>query len=198
MERTVRDINGGQNLASHSDESEVKELTSVITCRLPVFHRIAMRRLGNMADAEDAVQDALLSAYKHLGQFKREAQMSTWLTSIVINSARTKGRRRPQQLHLSLERQDREEGNYGSFETLPDCRPGPEELCRRWELADRLTQLSTRLSPTLRRAFQLHEVDGLSIRETATILGVNTGTVKARTSRARAHLRRLVQKSLGD
>jgi DNA-directed RNA polymerase specialized sigma24 family protein len=51
------------------------------------FRRIALRFLGNIADAEDAVQDALLSAFTHLDQFGGQAKMSTWLTAIVINAA---------------------------------------------------------------------------------------------------------------
>jgi hypothetical protein len=52
------------------------------------FCRSAFRYLGNAADAEDAVQDALLSAYKHLSKFRGQARISTWLSAIVINSAR--------------------------------------------------------------------------------------------------------------
>src|ERR1700680_1520443 len=52
--------------------------------------RVALRRLRNIEDAEDAVQDALLSACKHIGQFEGRSQLSTWLTSIVTNTARMK------------------------------------------------------------------------------------------------------------
>ena len=65
----------------------------------PSFYRSAFRYLGNAADAEDAVQDALLSAHKHLGQFRGQARISTWLTAIVINSARMQ-LRKPRQPHF--------------------------------------------------------------------------------------------------
>src|SRR5580698_397093 len=65
-----------------------QELDSVVSRYLPMFYRRAFRFLGNATDAEDAVQDALLSAYKHLGQFRGQAQLSTWLTTIVTNAAR--------------------------------------------------------------------------------------------------------------
>jgi RNA polymerase sigma-70 factor (ECF subfamily) len=75
-------------------ENETREMQDVFSrCRLS-FHRAAYRQLGNAADAEDAVQDALLAAYKHLDQFKEQAQMSTWLTAIVINCARMQLRKR--------------------------------------------------------------------------------------------------------
>jgi RNA polymerase sigma-70 factor (ECF subfamily) len=186
-----------QEVAVRPYQNEIQELTTDFASRLPSFNRIALFRLGNVADAEDAVQDAFLSAYTHLNQFKRHAQMSTWLTTIVINSARMKVRRRPRQLHIPLDGQDPEQDHHTFSETLPDHRPSPEEECRRWELAERLAQLSTRLSPTLRRTFQLREVDGLSTRETAQALGVPDSTVKARLARARANLKQLVQESLG-
>ena len=194
MATAATNMNDFQEPEGRPYEDRVREMTDIITHRMPFFHRIALRHLGNMADAEDAVQDAILSAYKHLDQFKGQAQMSTWLGTIVINSARTLVRRRPRQLHISLDGQDGEPDLHHYF---PDRRPGPEELCRRWELRQRLTQLSTCLSPNVRRTFQLREVDGLSIRETAEILGVERRVVKTRSATARAKLRRLAQKNSG-
>ena len=69
-------------------ENGIREMQDVLTRYLPRFHRSAYRLLGNAADAEDAVQDALLAAYKHLDQFRGRSQMSTWLTTIVCNCAR--------------------------------------------------------------------------------------------------------------
>src|ERR1700723_3097950 len=181
-----------------SNADRVREWDAVLSRYLPSFHRQAFRRLGNAADAEDAVQDALLSAWKHLGQFRGQARMSTWLTSIVTNSARAQLRRRPQQIHLP-EGEPRQPGGYPLSERLPDRGPNSEEACRGSELAEHLTQLAAQLSPTLRRAFQLRDLDGLSIREMTETLGVTEGTAKARIIRARAKLRRLMWKRLsGD
>lgn len=191
MGTTVAAINRTQKVAVPAYQEEIQQLTSLIASRLPSFTRMALRLLGNAADAEDAVQDAFLSAYTHLDQFKRQAQMSTWLSTIVINAARMKVRRRPRQLHIPLE-QDREQDRQPLSETLSDSRPSPEEICRRWELTERLAQLSTRLSPALRGTFQLREVDGLSIRETAQTLGIPPGTVKTRVARARKKLKQLL------
>lgn len=191
MGTTVAAINRTQKVAVPAYQDEIQQLISLITSRLPSFTRMALRLLGNAADAEDAVQDAFLSAYTHLDQFKRQAQMSTWLSTIVINAARMKVRRRPRQLHIPLE-QDREQDRQPLSETLSDRRPSPEEICRRWELTERLAQVSTRLSPALRGTFQLREVDGLSIRETAQTLGIPPGTVKTRVARARKKLKKLL------
>src|SRR6266852_9406683 len=70
------------------DQSAARELQRVLSLYLPSFYRSALRVLGNRDDAEDAVQEALLAAYKHLHQFRGQSQMSTWLTTIVCNCAR--------------------------------------------------------------------------------------------------------------
>jgi RNA polymerase sigma-70 factor, ECF subfamily len=162
----------------------------------PSFYRTAFRYLGNAADAEDAVQDALLSAHKHLGQFRGQARISTWLTAIVINSARMQLRKRPRQSQVPLDEHHPDHEGLALSELLPDRSPSPEELCRRSELAENVLQLAGQLSPTLRRTFQLRHLDGLSTRETADVLGVAEGTVKAQLARARAKLRLLMRKSL--
>src|ERR1700689_600228 len=114
-----------------------QELDSVVFRYLPMFYKRAFRFLGNMPDAEDAVQDALLSAYKHLGQFRGQAQLSTWLTTIVTNAARMQLRRRDS--HLSLDEEQGEDGLTFS-EQLADSKPSPEEMCSTGEAQDRLVE----------------------------------------------------------
>lgn len=86
-----------------------RKLDDVVARNLPMFYRRAFRYLGSMPDAEDAVQDALVSAYKHLAQFRGQAQMSTWLSAIVTNAALMQLRRR-RDSHISLDQQHGEEG----------------------------------------------------------------------------------------
>ena len=174
-------------------ESKVQELTDVITHHSARYRRIALGHLSNLADAEDAVQDALLSALAHVHQFRGQAKMSTWLTTIVINSARMKLRRRLASVQLVLDEPD---GQQDLLEDIvSDTRPGPEEAYREREIAETLAQATSRLSPALRTTFELRDLDGLSIRETADLLGVPTGTVKARLARARMRLKEVIKKS---
>ena len=91
------------------DQSAARELQRVLSLSLPSFYRRAFRLLGNRADAEDAVQEALLAAHKHLHQFKGQSQMSTWLTTIVSNCARMQLRKRPRQIHFPFDEQFGEE-----------------------------------------------------------------------------------------
>lgn len=155
---------------------------------LPSLYRCAYRLLGNTADAEDAVQDALLAAHKHLHQFRGDAQISTWLMTIVINCSKMQLRKRSRYKQLSLDSRIDEEQDHPFSEALADHRPSPEDECHRSMLHRRLIKSAAELSPVLRRTFQLRFVDHLSILETARLLGVPTGTVKAQTARARAKL----------
>jgi RNA polymerase sigma-70 factor, ECF subfamily len=164
----------------------VQELDNVVSRYLPMFYKRAFHFLRNAPDAEDAVQDALLSAYRHLGQFRGQAQLSTWLMTIVNNAARMQLRRRRRD-SLSLDQEQGEDG-FTFSERLPDSKPSPEEVSCTTEARDRLVEGAKQLSPKLRKAFQLRDIDGLTTKEAALVLGVPQGTVKAQLARARAQL----------
>ena len=172
-----------------TDES-TRDLNDAILSNLPMFYRRAFRFLGNSADAEDAVQDALLSAYKNFAQFRDQARISTWLTAIVTNAARMQLRRR-RVVYVSIEQHELEDG-LALSERLAASGPGPEELCRATEIQSRLLKGVSQLSPLLRRTFLLRHIDGLTTKETANALGIPEGTVKAQVARARAKLARIL------
>ena len=84
-------------------EGAAQQLEQILASGLPSLYRTAYSILGNRADAEDAVQDALLTAYTRLNQFRGRAETSTWLTIIVLICARMHLRRRSRHAHLSLD-----------------------------------------------------------------------------------------------
>jgi len=184
-----------QYLDVADDQSPARDLQRVPSLSSPSFYRCALRLLGNRYDAEDAVQEALLAAHKHLHQFRGQAQLATWLTTIVRNCALMQLRKRPRQIHMSLNEQIGEEQRYFISERLADTRPSPEDECRNSELAAHLRKCTALLSPRLRRTFQLRVLDGLSIFETAQVLGLPHGTVKAQLARARRKLARYMQRA---
>jgi len=184
-----------EHLESLSEEGAAQMFEKNLSTRQPSLYRNALRLLGNSADAEDAVQDALLAAYTHLDQFKGEAQMSTWLTAILLNCARMQLRMRRRHIHVPLDEPIGEVETPSVSERLADHRLNPEEECRNSELSARFIHFHTQLSPTLRRTFQLRDIDGLSIQETARILGIPIGTVKARSARARQKLEDMMRRS---
>jgi RNA polymerase sigma-70 factor, ECF subfamily len=184
--RTLND----QCLEAVDHQTAARKLQHVLSLRLTSLYRCAFRVLGNAADAEDAVQEALLAACKHINQFRGHSQISTWLTAIVRNSAVMQLRKRPKQIHFPLDEQFGAEQSRSLWEGLVDERPSPEDEVRNSELVARLRKCTALLSPTLRRTFQLRVIDGLTILETARILGLPLGTVKAQLARARAKLSR--------
>src|ERR1700683_4035990 len=86
--RNVVSVTTNQIFADYRNDFE-----DAISRYSPTLIRVALRRLRNVEDAEDAVQDALLSAYKHIDQFQGRSKLSTWLTAIVSNVALMKLRR---------------------------------------------------------------------------------------------------------
>jgi RNA polymerase sigma-70 factor, ECF subfamily len=172
------------------------ELAHLVAHHSRRFRRIALAHLGNVADAEDAVQDAIVSALTHVDQFRGQAQMSTWLTSIVINSARMQLRRRSRKLQFVYD-ETLQDQQISLADLVSDTRPSPEQEYQDREMAGALARATSRLSPILRMTFQLRDVDGLSIRETAHRMGVPSGTVKARLARARARLRKSINQRSG-
>lgn len=159
------------------------------------LYKVALKKLGNPADAEDALQDALLSAYTHLNQFKGESQISTWLTSIVLNSARMRIRRQASHRQVSLDAQCDETGLAWS-DKLADARPDPEETFRKTQLREVLERFVEKLPPRIRPAFRLRVLEGLSTSEAAAALGVCEGTLKAQFFRACRQITPLMREAL--
>jgi RNA polymerase sigma-70 factor (ECF subfamily) len=184
------------SLGIPGSEGIAQAFIQIVSNRLASFYRKAYRMLGNQADAEDAVQDALLAAYAHLDQFKGQSEMSTWVTAIVHNCALLQLRTRRRHVYVSLDEPTGEPHAVSGTERLADHRPNPEDECQHSELSTRLAHFYAQLSPTLNRTFRLRDIEGLSIRETARILGVPRGTVKARSARARKQLKMSMQRAL--
>lgn len=196
MQEAQAYIESEQSLNIAYGESATREMEDIGSRHRSSLYKSAFRFLGDAADAEDAVQDALLSAYKHLHQFRGQSQMSTWLTAIVNNSARMRLRRRPRRRHVSLDERVGEEQEYPISERLAHHGPNPEDECRNSEITMCLRKFAAQLSPPLRKAFQLRDVDGPTTAEAARILGVANGTLKAQLARARAKLKQLMRRAL--
>jgi RNA polymerase sigma-70 factor, ECF subfamily len=162
----------------------------------PMLRRVALRRLCNVEDAEDAVQDALLSAWKHMGQFEGRSRLSTWLTRIVLNAAGMQLRRHPHNETVSLS-EDRESDGAVLADELIDARPSPEASCAQEEMAEILHQAIAKLSPKVRVALQLADLGELSTREAAEVLEISISSLKSRRTRARATLSSLLDKFAG-
>jgi RNA polymerase sigma-70 factor (ECF subfamily) len=149
--------------------------------------RTALRVLGNAADAEDVMQDAMLSAYRALAHFEGRSQFSSWLTRIVINAALMRKRTQRVRAMESLDAAaDSDEQPLSAY--LVHHGRNPEQEFARSEMREVISKNVNALSPALRAAFLLCEVQGYTAREAARMLGVTCTAMKARKWIARQKL----------
>ena len=112
---------------SRSVQGPARQLEQILANCLPSLYRTAYRILGKTADAEDAVQDALLTAYTRPNPFRGRAETSTWLAIIVLICARMHLRRRSRHAHLSLDESSGELQPISVSGWLADDRSHPED-----------------------------------------------------------------------
>ena len=153
-----------------------------------VFH-LTRRILNDPDEAEDALQETFLSAYRGLPRFKREARFSTWIFRIATNAALMRLRkRRPDVVSLDQPKTSDPEGDPVSLD-LPDWTATPDQ-----ELVDQETRIAmdeaiAALPPDLAAVFLLRDVEGMSNEEAAEATGLSLAAAKSRLHRARLFLR---------
>jgi RNA polymerase sigma-70 factor (ECF subfamily) len=139
---------------------------------------LALNVLGNRSDAEDAVQEAFLRAYRNRDSFRSDAALWTWVYRILLNACHDIGRGRSA-------RRDGQTVNAADAVDLPSpCRDNPMRLT--------LQRAIDGLAPIYRDVFLLCEVEGYTHREVASILEIPEGTSKGRLFEARRQLRRAI------
>jgi RNA polymerase sigma-70 factor, ECF subfamily len=188
---------GAQEFRRQASPERWREFDDILSHAIPHFRQIAMCRLGNREDAEDAVQDAMLSAFRHIAQFDGRAKMSTWLTAIVLNAVRMQIRARPRARMMSLDSTTAEGKPTISELLLVDTRPNPEKTLEQSELRKILTRLTGGLPLPQKAAVRLRHQHDFSIREAAKTLKVPEGTLKAQLARGRAKLAEQFQHVIG-
>lgn len=161
----------------------------------PRFVRQAYSILRNREDAEDAVQDAFLSAHRHLRAFEGRSAFTTWFTRIVFNAA-LMIRRKRRSCRLDCVPESNASDDTSRLERIPAPEPDPETVYLREQTAQFFHALVEKMSPMLREAFTLTYYKELSCVEAAAQLGVKTSTFKARLFRARHHLINQASRSL--
>jgi len=160
------------------------------------LYAAAFSILRNEADAEDAAQEAVLKAFRHIRQFRAESRFSTWLIQITVNEARMRRRKDRSGMMESIDDTRDDEGNYVPRD-LADWHEIPSEALERKEIREKLAQALASLGQKYREVFVLRDVQHLSIDETAKSLGISTASVKTRLLRARLMLRDLLAPGLG-
>ncbi len=159
-------------------------LEALLTHLQPLLYRFGVRMCGNVEDAEDVLQEALLAVARSVGGYRGDSSPSTWLYSIARSFCIKKRRRskfapaREQSLEASQEAQ-----------ALRDPGPAPDQALEAREAKALVARALTALEPIYREAFVLRDLEGLSAQEAAAVLGISVEALKSRLHRARAAVR---------
>ncbi|HXX45633.1 MAG TPA: sigma-70 family RNA polymerase sigma factor [Candidatus Acidoferrales bacterium] len=149
--------------------------------------RLTQNITQNREDAEDAMQEAFLKAYEHLGDFAGNSRFYTWLVRIAVNQALMKLRRRRPNI-VSLD-EEIDTGEDMMPREIEDWGPSPVDRFEQTEMREILSKAIGDLDPAFRIVFQLRDIEQLSTEETAEALRLSVPAVKSRLLRARLKLR---------
>lgn len=181
-----------ETLATRAAAGDAAAFDLLLTRHAARAYRLAFRLTGSEADAQDAVQDGFLSAYRGLGGFRAEASFSTWLYRIVTNAAlmlRRRRKRRPTTpLDDALPRFD-DEGRHTAEPADLEAAAHVEERIDRAALAAHARAAVDALPEAYRAAFVLRDLEEMETAQVAELLGIGAAAVRQRVHRARLMLR---------
>ena len=153
-------------------------------------YNLALKLLGDEHEAEDVLQETFLSAFQAIDRFEGRSQLSTWLYRIAYNASLMRLRKREQMTAFSLDQPlYEEETGDGVAHHLADWSTIPDDQLLTAEARQEMDRAIAELPETLRAAFVLRDIQGLSGAETAEVLGISVQAVKNRLRRARLRLR---------
>ena len=186
-----------QMLVSSAKRGDAQAFEMLVKRHEPGILALALRYTRVREDAEDVVQQSLQKAFVHLHRFEGKSRFSTWLARIAINEALMWLRRKRASREVPLV-----EAVTVDETDLPldvkDLEPNPEDNCLHEEQKRMLSAAVKQLNPRSRKAIELRELGELSTEETARILGLSIGAVKARLFHARRKLRRSLKHYVGS
>jgi RNA polymerase sigma-70 factor, ECF subfamily len=159
------------------------------------FVATAYSILRNIEDAEDAVQNAYISAYLHLRNFEGRSALKTWFTRVVLNAALMIHRKRRTAQLASAPEWPPEESTK-CMDSIPSPEPDPEMSLGKTEKLALIEGLATHLKPRLREAFSTFYGNDMTVPEARDVLGLSTSTFKARLFRARRQVMREAKRAL--
>ncbi len=159
------------------------------------IYRLALSITANPEDAEDVLQETFIKVYSHLGQFQSKSRFYTWLVRIAVNESlmKLRGQRRSRHL-VSLDEPLKIDQDKVLPHEIVARDENPEECYSQLEVQQFLEEALAQLNPAHRMVFVLRHVQDLSTKETAALLDISVGAVKARLLRARLELRERLSK----
>lgn len=175
-------------LAQRAAAGEAAAFEAIMRRHNRRLFRTARSILKSDADAEDALQDAYLHAWRALGGFRAEARLSTWLVRIVVNEALARLRRKPPPL-VSLDDAMAMPENPRENPFADEAAAAPDSLALRTQLRQLMEARIDRLPAAFRSVFMLRAVEEMSVEEVAQALAIPAATVRTRYFRARQLMR---------
>lgn len=182
-------------LVSRFNGGDEAAFTEIVTRHREKIQALADRFLRNHADAEEIAQDTFIRAHRGLARFRGESTLATWLHRIVFNLARNRywyHFRRRRHLSVSLDCPLGEDSNATFSDLVPTTDAGPARRATVDEFVVLVSSCMSKLDPRHREILTLRNIQHCPYDEIARTLGTNSGTVKSRLSRARAHLHGLM------
>lgn len=173
-------------LVSAAQAGDQEAFGALVAMHERVVVRTALAALGSKEDAEDAAQDAFVTAWRKLGGFRGDSSFKTWLLTITWRKALD--RRRSRSLWWSRQSEPPTWADASPFEHIAATDASPEHVTVSRDLCARARAEITRLSPKLRDVLLLAVTGEHRYEDIATLLGVPTGTVKWRMAEARKQL----------
>lgn len=179
-----------EKLIEQAKKGDVQAYNMLVLHYQQIVYNVAYRIMGDPQSAEDAAQEAFISAYKALNKF-HGGNFKAWLLRITTNGCYDELRRRKRRPQSSLERIT--DDNQESFAFLRDPAIGPEKRQQQLELIQAIEECLQHLPDDQRITAVLCDVEGYDYNAIADITDVSLGTVKSRVSRARSKLRDCLQ-----
>ena len=160
------------------------------------LYRIARSVLRNSAEAEDAVQEAYVSAFTHLAGYRGESGLAAWLARITMNEAFGRLRRQRPTVDIATLKETRAEAEIIQF-PLSAQNDDPERTMAQRQILQLVEQATDDLPEAYRLVFVTRVIEGMSVEDTAELLGIKPETVKTRLHRARQLVREQLNKRIG-
>ena len=159
------------------------------------LYRIARSVLRNSTEAEDVVQEAYISAFTHLASYRAESSLAAWLSRITMNEALGRLRHRYPTVDITVLDQTRTEAEVLQFPLI--AQNDPEQIMAQRQILQLVEQATDDLPEVYRLVFVTRVIEGMSVEETADLLGIKPETVKTRLHRARQLVRDQLDNKIG-
>jgi RNA polymerase sigma-70 factor (ECF subfamily) len=181
-----------EQLIQAAQKGDLDAFNRLVVSYQGLAYNLAFRLLSDPAAAEDATQDAFISAYRNLRSY-RGGSFKAWLLRIVTNGSYDELRRQQRKPQTALERDEDIGNNAAEPVWLADPGEGPQELAERVELSRAIQSCLSQLEDEFRTAVVLVDVQGMDYAEAAQVMNRPLGTVKSRLARARTRLQACLQ-----